>query len=152
MALRKNFRKKSYFNSIYKITRMNLNFAKRQTCSASCWYLNEQYPVIELRFKIRKMYLFKKNRTPLVGRGLRIIFVCILLPNTMIFKTSWYTGLFEYSYMRCSCTTENNRKSNKKEILKAINTTNIIQWKIYWNGQQVIFSKTLIEIEVTFQI
>ena len=81
-------------------------------------------------------------RTHLVWRGLRIIFVCILLLK----QTSWYARHFEYSYKQCSCTTESKRKSNKKEIFtnnqqKKYNsmkhlskwTTSLIHEDTYWD-------------------
>ena len=51
IGFKQKLSKKAYVNSTL------LNFAKCQTCSASC--INEQYPLMELRFKIKK-YLFVK--------------------------------------------------------------------------------------------
>ena len=52
----------------------------------------------------------------------------------VIIKRVWYAGHFEYSCMRCSCTTENKRHCDFKKLRKrllTIKTRNIIRWNIY---------------------
>ena len=52
----------------------------------------------------------------------------------VIIKRVWYAGHFEYSSMRCSCTTENKRHCDLKKLRKrllTIKTRNIIRWNIY---------------------
>ena len=52
----------------------------------------------------------------------------------VIIKSVWYAGNFEYSCMRCSCTTENKRHCDFKKLRKrllTIKTRNTIRWNIY---------------------
>ena len=55
---------------------------------------------------------------------------------------------FEYSCMRCICTTGNNQQSDKKEILTSNQDKKYNSMK-HFNRQQLLFMKTIIESEVS---
>ena len=94
-----------------------LNFDKRQICSASCC-----------------LFEWTVNRVTLQYKKEFIMFNFFMVLLCVIIKRVWYAGHFEYSCMRCSCTTENKRHCDFKKLRKrllTIKTRNIIRWNIY---------------------
>ena len=128
-------------NSISKITLPASHFwllppKKVPSAVQTVECLNQQYLVNRYMLHNNKKSIYLKTQTHLAVRVLRIIFILILL--------------LKYC-MWCSCTTENNQQSNKKEIL-INNQDNTYNSMKNFKRQQLLFVKTRIESEVSLKI
>ena len=116
------------------------DFCPQKRCQVQCEllnaWMNSIVPGNRYTLHNNEKSIYLKTRTHLVVRGLRIIFV-LILP-------------LKYC-MWCSCMTENNQQSDKKEVLINNQDKKYNSMKNF-KRQQLLFTKTRIESEVSLKI